>query len=433
MMDTGRFAAAGRGSANLALIGLVFVYAGASASAGEARWYKGNTHTHTWWSDGDSPPEVVVKWYKEHGYNFLVLSDHNVLSEGERWLVPEGRRVEAAKTYEAAFDSDWVVKREGEKGTEYRLKPLNEFRALFEDAGQFLMIQGEEISDAFEGRPVHVNGVNLKEVVIPPHGGTMLETMQNNIDAVLAQRERTGQPMFPHLNHPNFKWSTTAEDIMHLKGEKFFEVYNGHSGVRNYGDEVHASTERMWDIVLTKRLAELGLPVMYGVATDDAHAYTSWGVGKTNPGRGWVMVRSPYLTPEHVVLAMERGDFYASTGVVLNEIRFDGRALAVEIKPRDGVTYRTQFIGTLEGYDASSADRHEDPKGFLTRKYSEDIGRVLAEREGTSASYTMTGKEIYVRAKVISSAPHPNPFAEGDVETAWVQPVQPEARRVSIR
>jgi len=42
------------------------------------RWYKGNTHAHTDESDGDSPPEVVASWYKNHGYNFLVLSDHNV-------------------------------------------------------------------------------------------------------------------------------------------------------------------------------------------------------------------------------------------------------------------------------------------------------------------------------------------------------------------
>ncbi len=42
------------------------------------RWLKGNTHTHTLESDGDSPPEVVARWYKSHGYNFLVISDHNV-------------------------------------------------------------------------------------------------------------------------------------------------------------------------------------------------------------------------------------------------------------------------------------------------------------------------------------------------------------------
>jgi hypothetical protein len=42
----------------------------------QLRWYKGNTHTHTLNSDGDSTPDDVVRWYRENGYNFLVLTDH---------------------------------------------------------------------------------------------------------------------------------------------------------------------------------------------------------------------------------------------------------------------------------------------------------------------------------------------------------------------
>ena len=41
------------------------------------KWFKGNLHTHTTESDGDADPEWVANWYKEHGYDFLVLSDHN--------------------------------------------------------------------------------------------------------------------------------------------------------------------------------------------------------------------------------------------------------------------------------------------------------------------------------------------------------------------
>lgn len=44
------------------------------------RWYKGNTHAHTTESDGDSSPEAVTRWYRDQGYQFLVLSDHNVLT-----------------------------------------------------------------------------------------------------------------------------------------------------------------------------------------------------------------------------------------------------------------------------------------------------------------------------------------------------------------
>ena len=45
------------------------------------RWFKGNLHTHTLNSDGDSTPHEVTTWYREHGYNFLVLTDHNHLTD----------------------------------------------------------------------------------------------------------------------------------------------------------------------------------------------------------------------------------------------------------------------------------------------------------------------------------------------------------------
>ena len=41
-------------------------------------WHKGNTHVHTkLCGHADSTPEVVAQWYHDHGYNFLILSEHN--------------------------------------------------------------------------------------------------------------------------------------------------------------------------------------------------------------------------------------------------------------------------------------------------------------------------------------------------------------------
>ena len=51
-----------------------------AATLAGGRWFKGNTHTHTVNSDGDSTPDEVVRWYREHGYQFLVLTDHNYLT-----------------------------------------------------------------------------------------------------------------------------------------------------------------------------------------------------------------------------------------------------------------------------------------------------------------------------------------------------------------
>src|ERR1044072_8487322 len=57
-----------------------------SGSATEARWYKGNLHTHSLWSDGDDYPEMIADWYKREGYHFLGISDHNVMQQGTRWF-----------------------------------------------------------------------------------------------------------------------------------------------------------------------------------------------------------------------------------------------------------------------------------------------------------------------------------------------------------
>lgn len=395
-----------------------------------AGWWKGNTHTHSWWSDGDRPPEAVSKWYRDHGYHFLVLSDHNRMQEGELWYrIDSDTRRTALADYEREFGADWVQRRERDGYTEVKLKALDEFRTLFEARDEFIFIRGMEITDRLEQSPLHLNGVNLEKVVIPQGGSSVPEILQKNIDAVAEQGRRTGRPMFAHVNHPNFFYAITAEDLIALElapGDGFVEVYNGHSGVRNDGDSSHPAMERMWDIVLAKRIAERKAPVVMGVATDDAHHYTAWGVGQVNPGRGWVMVRAPRLTPDTIAAAMKRGDFYNSTGVTLKRLEAGQGIIDLEVLPEKGVSYAIEFVGTRRGTDLSASAPEPaaaDAPGRQTGRYSEEIGKVLRRVEGTRARYVATGDEIYVRARVISTKRHPNPYAEGDVEMAWTQPV----------
>ena len=212
---------------------------------------------------------------------------------------------------------------------------------------------------------------------------------------------------------------------MQLRGESFFEVYNGHPSVHNEGDATHASLERCWDVVLTWRLALLDLPVMYGIATDDAHAYHEQRVGLSNAGRGWVMVRSRELTPEHLIRAMEAGDFYASSGVNLEKIEHQGGQISLSIAAEPGVSYITQFFGTRVGFDQSHEPfRAGDGNPIrVTHQYDNSVGEMLAEVSGTRPSYKLEGDEIYVRAKVVSTKPMGTPYREGEMECAWIQPV----------
>jgi hypothetical protein len=396
------------------------------AGAADAVWWKGNLHTHSLWSDGDEYPEMVTAWYQEHGYQFLALSDHNRMLAGEHWINASTNKggPAALEKYVAKFGTNWVMQRERNGQREVRLKTLEDFRKRFEQRDRFLMIPGEEISDQCSNTPIHLNASNLRELIMPQGGRTPAEVIQRDVSAVLEQRKKAGQLMIPHINHPNFQWALTAEDIEQVRGDRFLEIYNGHPITRNNGDTNHPSAERIWDIVLTHRLAEFGLEPMWGTAVDDAHAYHQMALGESNPGRGWIVVRASQLSAPALLEAMENGDFYASSGVRLRDVRRDGKQLAIEIEPDDGATYRTEFIGTRKGYEkASEPVTVEGQPIHATRRYSKDIGTVFATVNGTSPSYTLKGDEIYVRARVVSSRPKPNPMVDGEFETAWVQPV----------
>lgn len=399
------------------------------SSAEPLRWWKGNLHTHSLWSDGDDYPEMICEWYRSRGYHFLALSDHNIIADHERWIGIEKSSggLLAFDKYVAHFGKPWVEEREVDGNRQVRLKTLSDFQSRFEEPGRFLLFAAEEITDGFLRAPVHVNVTNVRELIKPQGGESVLEVLQNNVNAVIEQRARTGVPMFPHINHPNFGWGITAEELAEVEHAQFFEVYNGHPSVNNEGDATHASVDRAWDIALTQRMTR-GLPPFFGLATDDSHHYHEKGpvTKESRPGRGWVMVRAAALTPEALIAAMEAGDFYATSGVMLKEVRREGATLSLEIHAERGVNYRTEFLGTRKGYDPASEPVLSASGQTLraTRRYSSDIGATLATIEGASASYVLRGDELYVRARVTSSKVKIGSSVAGEFERAWTQPLR---------
>ncbi len=373
------------------------------------RWYKGNTHTHSYWSDGDDFPEMILDWYKTRNYDFIALSDHNILADKEFWkeIPAHPFRQKRFREYLAKYGEQWVTYKTDSAGKiRVKLKTLDEFRPLFEEKGKFLIIKAEEVTDKFGDKPIHMNAINIKELIKPRGGNSVAEVMQNNLDAVYEQRERTGQPMFPHINHPNFGWAIKANDMMNLRGERFFEVYNGHPHVHNYGDSTTYGMEELWDQLLIRYLQD-GKEPLYGLATDDSHNYLEYKVGLSNPGRGWIMVRANELSPEAIIAAMEKGDFYASTGVMLKTLTATKKKLTVEVDPKAGVDYTIEFWGARP-----TAATEQEPER-----------KLLKTVRGTKASYALRPGDLFVRAKIISDVPQPNPFQEGDLEKAWTQPL----------
>ncbi|MGQ0713809.1 MAG: PHP domain-containing protein [Gemmatimonadaceae bacterium] len=410
----------------LALAGCHTASVGAGSGSAADRWWRGNTHTHTLWSDGDDFPESVAEWYKQNGYQFLAITDHNTLAADERWFrVPaQGPGREAYSRYRTRFGPSWVEERKRGDTLFVRLKRYPEYRERVQEAGRFILVAGEEITQYLNRRGAHMNGLNLTGVVSEQRGASLVEILRKDLDSLRRQEGSTAREIVAVLNHPNYLWSQTAEDLVELADLRFFEVYNGHPLVNNLGDSLHPGTERLWDIVLAQRLTSGG-SLLYGVATDDAHDYHTFAPTQRNPGRGWIMVRTSMLAPDSLTAAMERGDFYATTGVTLSELRREGSRLTVAVRPAAGATYTIQFIGTRGDYDTATVAMRDSVGTPVTRRYSSDIGAVLAEARGTRASYTMRGDELYVRARVASSKPKTNPSYSGQVEMAWTQPVRP--------
>ncbi len=402
----------------------------AKAPAGDGpRYWKGNLHTHSLWSDGDDYPEMIADWYKAHGYHFLAFTEHNQIPDGEKWIAGESTpvRKKATEKYAARFGESWLERRTEKGVPQVRLKPLREYRTLFEEPRKFQLVTGSEITHAFSKRPVHIGAINLRDPIKPLDGASAEETIRVNTRLMAEQARKTGWPIFSIVNHPNWKWGLNVEDMVGVEELQYFEVFNGHPGVANYGDATHASTERMWDIMLALRLGKLSLPVVYGVATDDSHGYHEFGLGKTNPGRGWVMVRTTHLTPDAVGRAMKQGDFYASSGVTLDDVKMEEGELKLTIRAEDGVKYATEFIATmkgapLDGVPVKDKDGNDLP---VTKRYPEEVGRVVGRSTDATPKYKLTGKEMYVRAKVTSDKVPANPYAKGDTEAAWTQPFVP--------
>jgi hypothetical protein len=300
----------------------------------QERWYKGNTHTHTLNSDGDSTPDDVVRWYREHGYQFLVLTDHNFLTS------------------------------------------VDALNALHGADERFLVISGEEVTDRFEDKSLHINGLDLPAPVPPQGGASVVDVLQRNVDAI---RQAGG---IPHINHPHFRWSITASELQQVRNNRLFEIFNGHPQVNNVGGGGVPGLEEAWDAILATGT------LLYGIAVDDAHTFKQPGnPDVAGPGRGWVQVRAPRLEAPAIVDALERGEFCASTGVELADYQADAHRVRVAVKATTFSKYRIQFVG----------------KG----------GRMLREVTEPTAEYEMRGDEGYVRARII----------ESNGRMAWCQPI----------
>lgn len=334
----------------------------AAAAPATAAWYKGAVHAHANWGVPQLPttaPDVVVRWYREHNFNFVAVTDLNY------YTPPEG------------------------------------LKALFDAPGRFLVVPGTELSkDPIQpdNKIVDTIGIGISGPADLPGGETVAAVLDSEARSI---RRAGGLPI---AAHPNLTWALTPADLLasdQTPGPRFFEVWNPEPGMNSLGGGGKLSTEQIWDTVLsTGRL-------MYATAVDDCHHFYDFissraaGSPLANPGRAWIMVRASEFSVRALLDAMDRGDFYATTGVILDSYEVTPSGIRISLSDR------THDLGwSLPG---------ANPELYRTEFFGKG-GQRLKLDESLDPAYQFTGTELYVRARVTNS----------DGQTAWTQPVFPK-------
>jgi hypothetical protein len=249
---------------------------------------KGNIHTHTSWSDGDRPPGEVYSWYRNHGYAFVAITDHNKLTDPDQ------------------------------------------FR-MFERHRSFTLIPGEEVTMMGAGHQVHVNALCTSRTIGGHHFNTAREALAWAVQKV---REQDGIAL---VNHPNFDWALTAHDIPSARGASLLEIFSGHPYVHTDGDETHLSHEAIWDTALSAG------ETFAGAAVDDSHYFNPRAKETlARPGRAWVEVFADVTAQQPICDALRAGRLYSSSGVKLRRITIKEDTYAITVVTPN---VEVEFIG----------------------------------------------------------------------------------------
>ncbi len=184
--------------------------------------------------------------------------------------------------------------------------------------------------------------------------------------------------------------------------------------MNNYGDANHPSTEVMWDEMLSAG------KLIYGVSSDDAHHFQTIAPNKSNPGRGWVMVRAATLDPDTITAAMLQGEFYASNGVFLKRCDRGPDRYRVEVDTRR-TRRELETNWRLRGRFVERGT-----KGYRIELIGPQ-GTILETVRGTRGEFLIDRSLSYVRAKVTFTRrkPQTNQLEE---YYAWGQPFFADGR-----
>lgn len=275
---------------------------------------KGNVHAHTTRSDGKIEPPELAERYRQAGYHFMMMSDHEIYWNSTALDRPDFLVLGGTETALRMNESHrWIL--------DYKRKELGNDRAQHKHM-HYCCIKDESIPDVGQ---------------YFAHDEPVPRMLDRGIDSWNAQvnmmRERGNLVI---INHPH--WSRLdPEMLLASQNITAFEVWNS-------GDVVHCAgrwDEDIWDYCLTRGKRLLA------VAADDVHAAT------TDFAAGFTMVLTEEFSKAAICTAFKTGDFYASCGPLVQEMIIEDGVLKLKCTPARHI----QIVGyDRDGFDFQNVD-----------------------------------------------------------------------------
>lgn len=323
----------------------------------KGNFYKANMHMHTTVSDGKFTPEETKEAYKTKGYSIVAFTDHELLLphndlRDDDFLPITSHEISVdtpASSYEYVHTYHLNL---------YSRDP-DESRMPIYSKDYFWDRMKDKLTPentVFESRRVYsTDGVN---------------------DIIRTAKERGFIVCYNH-----FSWSLqNYNDYIGLEGLWGAECYNTGCVLEGY--------HRDADIGVVDDLLKVGKQV-YPLATDDSH-------GEHDRFGGFIMVKAESLDYGCVFDALERGDFYASSGPMIDELWLEDGILHVKCRRASEICVTTERRAAWRrcAADGDELDTVEiDMKGYIdsSDKAKKGVGRPffrISLFSGRDAAFT---------------------------------------------
>lgn len=277
--------------------------------------YKASLHTHTNLSDGNLSPAELAKAYKDHGYSVLAITDHEFFAD-----------------HSDLGDKDFLML----TGYELQLVDPTHPRKPDQKCCHICLISKKP--HEMKHLLFNPNAYDLRRLCRIPekipemqYVGDVLYEKYYDIDLINEVAKLAKENgMLASYNHP--VWSLEREDTYaHLRGFYAMEIFNNDCVVGGR-DEYNPG---IYDVMLRSG-HRLGC-----IATDDAHSAYPVGHPRCDMFGGWTQILADSLDYDAIIAALEKGDFYASTGPVIRSMYCEDGNIHVKTDKAQSISMTT--------------------------------------------------------------------------------------------